>query len=179
MAKNVGKVFEDNWKKSIPKYMWNYKPPDAATGFNQTDKNLRFSHKSPSDYFIFDTRNGLFYTLELKSFEGACSFERTKEEKGKGTIHYYQIDTLLKFAEYDRVISGFCLDFRSSGNTYFLEIRDFKNMIDNCISKKSFNESDMWQYCKPYKIEKEKLRVHYRYNVELFCDDMKKKLLGN
>ena len=57
MAKNIGKVFEDNWKKSIPKYMWNYKPPDAATGFNQTDKKLRFSHKSPSDYFIFDIIN--------------------------------------------------------------------------------------------------------------------------
>lgn len=176
MAKNVGKVFEDNWKKSIPSYMWNYKPPDAATGFNQTDKKLRFSHKSPADYFIFDTRYGLFYTLELKSFEGSCSFERNKEDKG--VIHWYQIETLLKFAEYNRVISGLILDFRESDNTYFLEIRGFKNMIDNCISKKSFNESDMLRYCNPYKIEKEKLRIHYRYNIELFCNDMKNSILG-
>ena len=183
MAKNVGKVFEDNWKKSIPSYMWNYKPPDAATGFNIKDDEenddkhkLRFSHRSPADFFLFDTRYGLFYTLELKSFEGSCSFERTKGEKG--TIHWYQIETLLKFAEYDRVISGLILDFRDKGNTYFLEIRDFKNMIDNYITKKSFNESDMLRYCNPYKIEKEKLRIHYRYNIELFCNDMKNSILG-
>jgi penicillin-binding protein-related factor A (putative recombinase) len=84
----------------------------------------------------------------------------------------------LKFAEYDRIISGLILDFRDKGNTYFLEIRDFKNMIDNCISKKSFNEEDMWQYCQPYKIEKEKLRIHYRYNIESFCNDIKNSILG-
>ena len=177
MAKNVGKIFEDNWKKSIPSYVWNYKPPDAATGFNMTDSNLRFSHRSPADYFMFDSRYGLFYTLELKSFEGSCSFERKKGEKG--VIHYYQIDTLLKFAEYDRIISGLILDFRDKGNTYFLEIRDFKNMIDNHIAKKSFNESDMLRYCNPIKIDKKKLKVHYRYDIENFCNEMKNKILGS
>lgn len=136
------------------------------------DSKLRFSHRSPADFFMFDSRHGIFYILELKSFEGSCSFERSKEDKG--VIHWYQIESLLKSAEYDRVISGLILDFRSTNNTYFLDIREFKNMIDNCITKKSFNEADMFRWCNPVKIEKRKLKVHYRYNIELFCDEMEK-----
>ena len=85
----------------------------------------------------------------------------------------------MKFAEYDRIISGMILDFRDKGNTYFLEIRDFKNMIDNHIVKKSFNESDMLRHCNPIKIDKKKLKVHYRYDIENFCNEMENKILGS
>ena len=36
------------------------------------------------------------------------------------------------------------------------------------ISKKSFNEKDMLQWCKPILISKRKLKVNYKYNVEDF-----------
>ena len=130
--------------------------------------NLRFSQRSPCDYMMFDGRSGMFYTLELKSFQGSCSFERTKEDKG--IIHHHQIESLNKFATYPNVISGFLLDFRKSDNTYFLLIDDFDRMI-NHITKKSFNEEDMLKWCNPIKIEKKKLKVNYRYDVQRFLEE--------
>jgi len=131
---------------------------------------LRFSQKSPCDYMMFYGEAGLFFTLELKTFLDSCSFERM--ETDNGIIHSYQIESLKKFHTYPNVISGFILDFRKSDTTYFLSIVDFCNMIKG-ITKKSFTEKDMLNYCKPIKIEKKKLRVNYRYNIEKFLQEVK------
>ena len=96
-----------------------YRPPDAAQSFDMSVK-LRFSQHSPCDFMIFSGDRNTFWTLELKTFEGSCSFERTKEDKG--IIHYYQIESLKNFSTYKNVRSGFILDFRKTNNTYFLNI---------------------------------------------------------
>lgn len=158
----VGKIFEQNWKKSCPDWLFVHRPPDAAQSFDMSSK-LRFSQHSPADFFMFDGEK--LYTLECKTFMGSCSFERDKNDKG--IIHWYQIESLTKFSSYKNVISGFLLDFRTSENTYFLFISDFNKMIQK-IFKKSFNEKDMLLYCNPILINKEKLRVNYRYDVEKF-----------
>nr|WP_297932442.1 hypothetical protein [uncultured Lachnoclostridium sp.] len=166
MARSVGKTFEDNFKKSIPDYVLSYRPPDSAQGFDVGASNkLRFSRHSPCDLMIFDGTRNLFLTLELKTFQGSCSFERTKEEKG--IIHHYQIKSLKDFAQYERVISGLVLDFRSTGNTYFLNINQWDEFISH-IEKKSFNEKDLLAYADPILIEKRKLKVNYRYDIESF-----------
>lgn len=167
IAKNIGKSFEHNFKSSCPDWLLVYKPPDAAQSFNMSN-NLRFSQRSPCDYMLFNGDTGKFYTLELKTFEGSCSFERTKEEKG--IIHFHQIESLKKFATYPNVISGLILDFRKSDKTYFLSIDEFCKMIQN-ISKKSFSEKDMLTWCHPIIIQKKKLKVNYRYDVEKFLKD--------
>lgn len=170
MARSVGKQFEDNFKNSVPNYALSYRPPDSAQGFDvgASDK-LRFSRHSPCDLMIFDGTRNLFLTLELKTFQGSCSFERNKNEKG--IIHYYQIEKLKEFANYKRVISGFVLDFRSTDHTYFLNINDWDNFISH-IEKKSFNEQDLLEYASPILIEKEKLKVNYRYDVELLLSKL-------
>ena len=170
MARSVGKQFEDNFKKSVPNYALSYRPPDSAQGFDvgASDK-LRFSRHSPCDLMVFDGTRNLFLTLELKTFQGSCSFERDKNEKG--IVHYYQIEKLKEFANYKRVISGLVLDFRSTGNTYFLNINDWDNLISH-IEKKSFNEQDLLEYASPILIEKEKLKVNYRYDVELLLSKL-------
>lgn len=160
MSKNIGKIFEENFKKSIPFNVWTYRPPDAAQSFDMSSK-LRFSSHSPCDYMIFNGTT-LFF-LELKTFEGSCSFERTKNDKG--IIHYYQVDTLKKYSKYHNTISGFVLDFRKTDNTYFLNINDWDNLI-NSITKKSFNEKDLLDYAHPILINKTKLKVNYRYDIE-------------
>ena len=168
MARSVGKTFEDNFKKSIPDYVLSYRPPDSAQGFDVGASNkLRFSRHSPCDLMIFDGTRNLFLTLELKTFQGSCSFERTKEEKG--IIHHYQIKSLKDFAQYERVISGLVLDFRSTGNTYFLNINQWDEFISH-IEKKSFNEKDLLEYTSPILIEKRKLKVNYRYDIESFLN---------
>ena len=118
---------------------------------------------------MFNGENNTFYVLECKTFQSSCSFEREKGEKGM--IHFHQIESLKKFNQYKGVVSGFILDFRDSDKTYFLSIDDFL-ILENSISKKSFNEKDMLTYCSPTLIEKRKLKVNYRYNIEKFMTEM-------
>lgn len=165
---NIGKVFEQNWKKSCPNNIFYYRPPDSAQSFGLTT-NLRFSAKSPCDCFMYNGE--IFYTLELKSVgTTSISFERNKEDKG--VIHKHQIEKLLEFSKYKNIVSGFLLDFRLSGKTYFCEIKEFVNMINN-VDKKSFNEKDLNKWCTPIEIEKKKLKVNYRYCVDKFLNDTK------
>lgn len=166
IAKNIGKVFEENWKKSIPENVWYYRPPDSAQSFG-SNSNLRFSAKSPCDCFMYNGE--VFYTLELKSVgTTSISFERTKEDKG--VIHKHQIDKLLEFSTYKNIVSGLLLDFRLSNKTYFCMIEEFVNMTNN-LDKKSFNEKDLNEWCNPIVIEKKKLKVNYRYDVEGFIQN--------
>lgn len=167
ISKSVGKTFEDNWKNSCPKNILIYRPPDAAQSFDMSSK-LRFSQHSPCDFMHFDGE--LFYTLELKTFAGSCSFERKKGDKG--IIHYYQVESLKKFYNYKNVCSGFILDFRKTDHTYFLDINEWDNLI-NSISKKSFNEDDLLKHTHSILIEKKKLKVNYRYDTEKFFTDIK------
>lgn len=169
IAKAIGKVFEQNWKNSCPEDVLIYRPPDAAQSFNMSAK-LRFSQHSPCDYIMFD--GYIFYSLELKTFEGSCSFERTK--KDNGIVHHYQIQSLKNFARYKNVCSGLILDFRKTDNTYFLNINEWDNLV-NSISKKSFNESDMFTYCNPIPIEKKKLKVNYKYEISKFLKEIRMK----
>lgn len=170
MARNVGKQFEDNFKKSVPDYVLSHRPPDSAQAFDVGSTNkLRFSRHSPCDLMVFDGSRNLFLTLELKTFQGSCSFERDKSEKG--IVHYYQIKNLKDFAQYNRVISGLVLDFRSSDNTYFLNINQWDDFISH-IEKKSFNEKDLLEYASPILIHKEKLKINYRYDLESFLNDV-------
>lgn len=168
MAINIGKIFEDNIKKSCPDWLFVYRPPDAAQSFNMS-ASLRFSQRSPADYFWFNGKNGTLIIIECKTFQGSCSFERSKEDKG--IIHYYQVDNLKKFDLYKNVLSGFLLDFRKSGNTFFLTINDFLK-ISNTIEKKSFNEQDMLKISSPILVEKKKLRTNYKYNIEKLLEDI-------
>lgn len=167
--KNIGKIFEKNFKDSIPKNIWCYKPPDAAQAFNMDNTKLRFSAHSPCDYMLFNGRLLCFF--ELKTFDGACSFERSKEEHGN--IHHHQIVTLKKYSGYRNTVAGFILDFRKTGNTYFLGIKDF-DVLTEKITKKSFNEKDIMNYCNPVEIEKQKLKVNYRYNIKKLLNDIEK-----
>lgn len=168
MSRNVGKIFEDNWKKSIPDNILIYRPPDAAQSFDKSFK-LRFSSRSPCDFIMFDGE--ILLCVELKTVSGkSISFERCEDDTG--IIHYYQITSLKSFAKYKNVISGFVIDFRKTDNTYFLNINDWDNLI-NSISKKSFNESDLLNHSNPILINKKKLKVNYRYDTNKLITDIK------
>ncbi len=170
--RNIGKQFEDNIKNSMPKNVYVYRPPDQAQAFNMNN-NLRFSRHSPADYFIFDGNRNIFLALECKTFQGSCSIERTKDDKG--IIHLYQVESLDKINNYYRAIAGFLLDFRKSGNTYFLSINDYK-LLEQNITKKSFNEQDMLKHCSPILLKKRKLKVNYRYDMENLLVELEKQI---
>ena len=113
-----------------------------------------------------------FFCLELKSVAGkSISFERTKNDKGE--IHYHQIEYLKSCLNYRNIIPGLIIDFRGTDNTWFLNIKEWDDLI-NSISKKSFNESDLISYSHPILISKKKLKVNYRYDVSKFLQDTTK-----
>lgn len=171
--RNIGKQFEDNIKSSIPKNVYLYRPPDQAQAFDMSNSKLRFSRHSPADFFIYDGNRNMFLALECKTFQGSCSIERTKEDKG--IIHLYQVESLDKINSYYRAIAGFLLDFRKSSNTYFLSIDDYK-ILEQSITKKSFNEQDMLKHCSPILLKKRKLKVNYRYDMENLLVELEKQI---
>lgn len=162
MAQSIGKRFETNFKNSISENVLVYRPPDAAQSFNMSS-NLRFSAHSPCDFMIY---NGEYlWTLELKTVAGkSISFERSKDDKG--VIHYYQIENLKKFAEYKNVISGLIIDFRESDHTYFLSINEWDQLIHYIQDRKSFSEHILLENVHPVLINKKKLKVNYRYDID-------------
>lgn len=175
MATNVGKRFEENWRKSVPDNVLYYRLKDQAQSFSRFS-DLRFSSKNPCDCFLFSSP--YLFALELKSVgTTSISFESEEDEKKKNTkvIHYHQIKGLREFAGYKNVIAGFLFNFRKKDGTeitYFQHINDFDQMIDS-INKKSFNEKDLMQF-NPIIVNSRKLKVNYRYYVSELLDKLKR-----
>ena len=175
--KNVGKIFEENFKKSVPTDVYYYRLHDAPQSFNKTD-SLRFSWKNPYDCMLYDGKSRTLYTLELKtSGTKSFSFELEKGTNKTANIHYHQIESLRNVAKYEGIVCGFIFNFRyqnvktkeAEEVTYFQSIDDFDEMISN-LNKKSFNIADLVKY-HPIKIDQKKKKVNYTYNIEKFIED--------
>ena len=161
--KNPGKIFEQEWAKSVPEYTLLYRLPDTAQSFGRNG-NLRFSKKNPFDYLLWDSKKHLLYALELKTVKGrSISFERGKEESKE--IHYHQIIGLNTWNKYDGIISGFLISFRDIETTIFLPIESFNELI-SVIDKKSFNLDDLKNRSFPFcVIPQKKIRTRYIYDA--------------
>ena len=167
--KNVGKIFEQDFVKSSPEYIGIIRLPDAAQSFYR-NSNLRFSHKNPYDYILWNPKTLTLYALELKTVKGkSISFERTKEEHGE--IHYHQIVGLQNFDSIGECVCGFIIEFRELEKTIFLSISDFQKLA-NHVTKKSFNFDDLSTHNVKYVlIDQKMLKTHYRYDIDKFLND--------
>jgi penicillin-binding protein-related factor A (putative recombinase) len=166
---NKGKVFENQFKKSVPNDVFYRRLHDPAQSFNKT---ALYSWKNPYDCELFYDEH--LYCLELKSTKyKSMSFESEKDSNSTAMIHYHQIEGLLDASNYDGVVAGFVLNFRNDDLntqvTYFLSIDNFMKMIST-ISKKSFGISDILNYS-PIRIQSEKARLYYTYDIKKFLAD--------
>lgn len=145
--------------------------PDSAQSFGRS-QNLRFSSKNPFDYILWDSQRKILYALELKTVKGkSITFERTEDDHGE--IHFHQIKGLSQWAEYDGTVCGFIIEFRELEKTVFIEISEFKKMLER-IPKKSFNFNDLEKYAVPYVvIPQTKARTRYTYDVDGFLSSIK------
>lgn len=171
--KNQGKIFEDNFKKSIPDYCWVKRLQDSV-GTWGGNSNLRFSNNNECDFLVFSKNTHKLFAFELKSTEGTSltfwreDFEE-KEKKQTFMIKKNQILGLAEMSKFD-IYAGFLINFRGEdNNTYFIHINDFLNLTKD-MDKKSVNERDILSI-KNIKVENYKLKTNYRYNIDkLFCD---------
>ena len=173
---NVGKVFENQFKKYIPEYCVLQRLNDSPQGFIQS-KLTEFTPKTPCDFIMFDTYNRELWCLELKSTKQKyISFEDINSNKEQNKmIHKHQILGLKKFGNYKHVNSGFLFNFRDEVNdterTYYQDIHDFLNMCKK-INKSSFNEIEL-VLNNAIKVNGEKLKVNYRWNINRLIEDVK------
>ena len=102
------------------------------------------------------------------------TFQTDKNDKSSKMVKFHQIESLTDIQKYDGIIAGFFFNFRDEKNnmerTYFQSIIDFNRMKKE-INKCSFNEMDLILY-NSIKINGEKKRVHYRWDMDEFFKNM-------
>lgn len=157
---NEGKKFEQDIKKSIPDDAYYKRMPDASIGFDIANSPQRFAPKSPFDCLVYKSPH--LHIWELKSTNsGRVSFAGSSP-----MIKKHQIEELTKAAQYD-IKSGFLINFRDTGGTYFVPISSFE-AFRIMTEKKSVNEKDMDQI--GIEIPHRKLKVNYRYDLNILLD---------
>jgi penicillin-binding protein-related factor A (putative recombinase) len=178
MAKNTGKNFESIIKSNAPSYLKVTRIPDPPQSFTKRS-DTRFSKKNPYDFEAFDSVHRINYCLELKSVSQKYLTYHTSEDdekdKKSANIQWHQIDGLTKASEYDNVVAGFLLNFRLDNGEqllYFLNIKDFNRLRKN-TTKKSMNIMDIVLFG-GIKINGEKLRVNYRWDLDEFLKSQSK-----
>ena len=162
---NEGKIFENDFKASVPKDVYYLILHDSAIGFDVSGSKKRnkqrFSLKSPYDCILCS--KGQMYCIELKTTKGS-SFSFS----GKSPyIKIRQVKELCK-ASKAGAISFLVLNFRRYGKTYAVKPDVFLNYIST-LNKKSVNKSDMESI--GILIDERKLKTHTRYNIALLIEN--------
>ena len=154
--KNEGKIFEDDFKKSVPEGVYCKKLHDSANGFDIENSKQRFALQSPYDFLL--CKDGQMYAYELKTAKGSSfSF------KGKSpNIKMRQIDELI-LAKRSGAKTGLILNFREKEQTYVLDPDDFKAFTES-TTKSSINIKEAEEI--GYKLGQEKPAPAIRYEID-------------
>ena len=105
VKKNPGKLFEEDFKKSVPKWCWLYRFKDGTANFKgEKNENVRFQAHNICDFEIM-AQNSLFL-LELKSHQGASI--------PFSCIRKNQIEEMVKAAEFKYIKPYFKYNFSDS-----------------------------------------------------------------
>lgn len=153
---NSGKLFEQQFKKSVPEDVYCIRLKDAATFGNYSNN----TQDAMFDFICFD--GSKLYCLELKTTKHtSVSVALSKDDKAM--LRYKQIQALQKSLTYPNVVSGIIVDFQNGG-CFFISINDLMDII-NQTGKKSFNEKDIKGVA--IEISKKKMRVNYKYDLSV------------
>lgn len=165
---NTGKVFEQNFKKSVDESkIYFVRLKDSPASFGQDSSKVRFTANNPYDNFCFYERT--LFPLELKSTKSTSfSFQKNEKEKGKN-IKLSQIQGLTHASIHKGVYAGFVFNF-DKGETVWMNIKDFNKFYKD-TTKNSINYEDMKQYGCVH-IDKRRLKVNYRYNIINLLDEI-------
>lgn len=157
--KNLGKIFEQNFRKSIPinNKIYYYRLKDTASSYYGGNAMLRFSQNNIADAFMFyvgDFVTNLFI-LEYKNHKG--------KSLPLSCIKKNQLEGMIEANNNIGVIPMLVVFFCDIERCFSLEIEYVEKFI-NEENRKSIP----LEYFEKYGVEIEaiKLRANYRYNVE-------------
>lgn len=162
--KNLGKIFEQNFRKSVPddRRVYYYRLKDSASSYYGGNSNLRFSQNNIADAFLFYVGEyaDLLFILEYKSHKGK-SLPLT-------CIRKNQYEEMLEASKKSKVLPLLIVFFSDIERCFALTIEEFDKFVKNTDRK-----SIPLEYFENYGIEIEttKLKTNYRYNVLKFLDD--------
>lgn len=157
MAKNKGKMFEEDFKKSVPEWAWCYRFKDGTANFNGSkNENVRFQAHNICDFQVMAYRT--LFLFELKSHEGASipfSCIRANQLEEMSAIYHPDIKAYFVF------------NFRDIQNTYAVLAADVKEFIET-TDRKSIPIK--WCIENGIEIKSEKKKVRFRYFLEEFLE---------
>lgn len=172
MAKNPGKIFEDDVKKSCQRdNMFVDRVRDNATSYFDVDKiDSLYSKENPYDFHIYKYPNLMCLELKYTKYP-SLSIQQDDDDKGK-MIKLHQIEALTNASNFDGIKAGFLFCFYNEKTdqeaTYYMSIKNFNNFLKS-TDKKSINIIDVATYgC--VKVEQVKLRTHYHYDIKGLFD---------
>ena len=155
--KNLGKIFEENFRKSVPEDTFYYRFRDSGSSFYGGNVNLRFTPSNIADNMLF--YNGCLLLNELKNHKGKsipinciCG-NKTKER---------QINDMRAANKFYNVFANLIVFFSDIEKCYVVNIEQFIEFTEKS-NRKSI--SITWFEENGTEIEVIKLRTNYRFNI--------------
>lgn len=163
---NLGKRFEENWKKSVPDNLFYYRFRDSGSTYYGGNNQLRFSTSNIADCLIYDNSTGL-HLIELKNHKGkSIPLSCIVGNKTK----WKQINDLYEANKHLGVYSTIVVFFIDIEQCFALRIEDFIDFVS-----KEERKSIPVDYFKEKGIEipVKKLKTNYRYDIESWLNSFK------
>lgn len=164
---NSGKVFEKNFKASIPEGVFYYRLRDSTASFygGGDGSNIRFQTQNMCDCLLFG--NKTLFLCELKSHNGkSIPFNCVRQN---------QIDQLTAAAKFPFIVPALVIFFPDVERCFAVEINDWNNLVD-ASSKKSANIVEIAEA--GYEVGVTKLKVNYKYDVLGMMKDLSEDING-
>jgi recombination protein U len=158
---NSGKIFEKNFKASIPQDVFYYRLRDSTASFygGGDGSNIRFQQSNMADCIIFGNRT--LFICELKSHKGkSIPFN---------CIRKNQIEQLTAAAKFPFIIPALVIFFPDVERCFSVHINDWNNLVD-ASKKKSANIAEIEQA--GFEVRTRKLKTNFRYDVAKMIDDL-------
>lgn len=157
--KNLGKIFEQNFRKSIPETndIFYYRLKDSASSYYGGNEKLRFSQDNIADAFMFYTNDyvNLLLILEFKHHKG--------KSLPLSCIRKNQLVEMTNASKKSQVLPMIVVFFSDVEKCYSLDIELVNKFIEES-NRKSIPIEFFEQYGIPINVEK--LKTNYRYDVE-------------
>lgn len=151
MAKNIGKIFEEEIKASFPPDFFVERYKDDTAGFKGVC--------NPADYRVY--KYPLTFLIECKSHKGkSLPFDKIRRDQIEKQANY--------ILNYKGVYGGFLINYRDLEETYYIRAGAVLSYLSHAERK-----SIPVEWCRENgkRVEQTKKRVRYSYDVAKLLEE--------